>query len=266
MTQPKVSTPIPPPLPPMKFATLRTIFALVLREMSVRYGKSPGGYIWAVLEPVGMIIVLSWGFSLIMRSPALGTSFILFYATGILALNLYQTSARKVAQALNYSRALLAYPAVTWVDAILARFMLNLLTSVMVTYLILTGILALEDTRSILTFQPILLAITLAALIGLGIGCMNCYLMSKYMIWKQIWGIATRPLFLASGIFYTYEILPSTAQAILWYNPLMHVTALMRAGFYPTYSPDFVSIPYTLAWVLLPMCFGVIMLRKMHRS
>lgn len=52
-----------------EFPTFRTVMALVLREMSSRYGRSPGGYIWAVLEPVGTILILSIAFSFMLRSP-----------------------------------------------------------------------------------------------------------------------------------------------------------------------------------------------------
>ncbi|MEL6475009.1 MAG: sugar ABC transporter permease, partial [Pseudomonadota bacterium] len=32
-----------------RFASLRSIIALMLREMATSYGRSPGGYLWAVL-------------------------------------------------------------------------------------------------------------------------------------------------------------------------------------------------------------------------
>lgn len=37
----------------MPFATFRTVMAMVLREMTATYGRTPGGYIWAIIEPVG---------------------------------------------------------------------------------------------------------------------------------------------------------------------------------------------------------------------
>ena len=51
------------------FASMRTISALVLREMSTRYGRTPGGYIWSLLEPIAAILFLSLGFSLVIRTP-----------------------------------------------------------------------------------------------------------------------------------------------------------------------------------------------------
>ncbi|MFT7592933.1 MAG: capsular polysaccharide transport system permease protein, partial [Paracoccaceae bacterium] len=78
--------------------------ALILREMSTRYGRTPGGYIWSILEPLAAILVLSVGFSLVMRTPSLGTSFLLFYATGYLPFNLYQTVSGTVSKSILFSK------------------------------------------------------------------------------------------------------------------------------------------------------------------
>lgn len=56
---------------------IRNILALILREMSTRYGRTPGGYVWMIVEPMAGIMLLAVGFSLLLRSPSLGISFLL---------------------------------------------------------------------------------------------------------------------------------------------------------------------------------------------
>jgi len=73
------------------------------------------------------IVILAIGFSLLVKSPSLGTSFVLFYATGFLPYDMYKQMASKIGGALAYSKPMLAYPRVTWLDAIIARFLLNFL-------------------------------------------------------------------------------------------------------------------------------------------
>lgn len=238
----------------------------MLREMSTRYGRTPGGYIWAILEPLGTIIILAAGFSLLLRAPSLGSSFLLFYASGFLPLNLYQNISGAVTRSLIFSKPLLAYPSVTWVDAILARFLLNFLTASMVTYVLFTAILLVTDTRTVLDVPLMIESMALAALLGLGIGTLNCVLTGLYPAWGMIWSIATRPLFLMSGIFYVYEDLPSMAQDILWYNPLLHITGLMRTGLYPMYNPNYISVPFILYTALILLTLGLILLRRYYRE
>lgn len=251
-------------LDPPRFRAIRTIFALILREMGSTYGASPGGYIWAILQPVGMLVILSVAFSLVVRAPSLGTSFILFYATGYLPFNLYQDIQIKVSATMRYARALLAYPAVTWADAVLARFILNVVTNSVIFCIVIGAILFSIDTLTVLRAGPILTALALAALCGFGLGVCNAIFAGLYPVWLNLWKIISRPMFLASGVLFIYEDLPTLAQDILWWNPLMHVTGLMRAGFYPTYHPQYISLPYAFGLPMVLTVIGLIFLRAYH--
>lgn len=233
----------------------------MLREMASTYGGSPGGYIWALLQPIGMLVVLSFGFSLIMRTPVLGTSFMLFYASGFLFFTLYGDIESKVTGTLGYARALLAYPSVTWMDAVLARLTLNLLTNMTIISIMFIGIFIYDDINTGLDPIAILNAIGMATVFGLGVGLLNSVLSGLFPVWRNLWKIATRPLFLASGIFNLFEDMPTFAQTVLWWNPLFHITGIGRAGFYPTYQPTFVSYIYVYGVSLTLILLGLIFMR-----
>jgi len=258
--------PSPAQAKPRRFTTVRTVLALVLREMSTRYGRTPGGYIWAILEPLGAILVLSIGFSLVFRTPALGTSFILFYATGYLPFSLYQGLSNTISKATNFSKPLLKYPVVTWLDAILARFFLNSLTEILVSILLLSGILSMTESRAVLNLPSAVEAVMLSMLLGLGVGVLNCALMGLFPLWEMIWSIVTRPLFLASGVFFLFDDMPKFAQEILWYNPLIHIIGLARTGFYATYTASYVSHVYVVGVSLTLLAMGLILMGRYHRD
>ena len=248
------------------FATLRSVMALILREMATRYGRSPGGYVWAIVEPMAMILILAVAFAALVRTPPLGNNFILFFATGILPFQLYGTISNNVARALTFSRPLLFYPAVTWVDAVIARFTLNLVTDILVMLLLFITFISVTDITLFLEIGPIVTAIALAALLGLAVGLVNCVLFGFFPVWMNIWGILNRPMFFVSGILFLYEDMPQNLQVYLGHNPLVHVTALMRAGFYPTYDAEFAS-PLFVMCCAVPMIFlGLLLLGRFHRE
>ena len=234
-----------------RFATARVVLALMLREMTTRYGRSPGGYVWAILEPIGMIAVMAFGFALVLRAPSLGNSFLLFYAAGFLPFSAYQDIEAVTRGSISFSRQLLLYPAVTWLDAILARFFLNLLTKVLVTAMVLAAILYFTETTTVIDLPVLVLAMGLAALTGLGFGTFGCLVTGLSPLWNSIWKVAARPMFLASAVIYIYEDLPTLAQNVLWWNPLVHITGLMRAGVYPGYEPQYLSLPFVVGAALL---------------
>lgn len=249
-----------------RFSALRSITALMLREMGSTYGDSPGGYVWAILQPIGMIMILSLGFSLLVKAPSLGTSFILFYATGFLTYDVYNQMMQKITGALKYSIAMLAYPRVTWLDAILARFFLNSLTLSTVFCIVIMGILIAIETHTIIQIQPILIGLSLSACLGVGVGMVNCLLAGIFPVWQIIWKILTRPMFIASGVLFIYEDMPPLVQDILWWNPVLHATGLLRTGFYPSYHASYVSIQYSFAVALILTTIGLLFLQTYHKK
>lgn len=261
-----VAPPARPRQHKVRFTSLRAIMALILREMATSYGRSPGGYIWAIVEPAAGLAVMSLVFSALLNSPALGISFPMFYATGMMPFMLFMSVQNKVAGALTYSRPLLAYPTVTFVDSIIARFVLELMTKLMVSYIVLTGCMVIFETRVNLNLPVIVEAYALAALLGLGVGMLNCFLFTQFSVYQRTWAIVTQPLFLVSGIFFTFEIIPKPYQDYLWFNPLIHVIGMMRSGFYNTYDPAYISVPYVVGIALMGMALGMVFLRRHHRE
>ncbi len=250
---------------PRRFATAITVSALILREMTSTYGRSPGGYLWTILEPVAGIAVMTLAFSVIMRTPSLGSNFAIFFATGFLPFVMYMEVSRKIAQALNYSKSLLSYPRVTIIDALLARLILAVLTQLITSYIILTSLLLIFDTQTVLNLPEILLSFSMAVCLGVGIGTMNCFLNLQIPIWSNIWNVITRPLVLVSGVIILPESIPQPYQDWLHYNPLVHVTSAMRDAFYPTYRPD-VDPTYVFSIGLSLTVVGLLFLRRYHRD
>jgi len=248
-----------------RFRSIRTILALILREMSTTYGKSPGGYVWAILEPVGGIAMMSVAFGLVFRAPALGTNFPIFYATGYLPFMMYMQVSQRTADSIKFSKPLLRYPSVTFVDALFARFILNTLVHLMVFYVVIIGILMVFETHTILHVPSIVRALIMAAGLGFAVGCMNCFMFSMFPVWRQVWTIVNRPMFIISAIFFTFETLPKAYQGPLWYNPLIHIVGEMRRGFYPTYDAVYVSYSFVAVVILGLIAFGIGFLSLYYR-
>jgi capsular polysaccharide transport system permease protein len=248
-----------------RFRRLRVVAALVVREMGTRFGRSTGGYFWALAEPLGGILLLAVAFSLALRSPPIGTSFMLFYATGMIPFSMFRTMSSGVAAAIISNRGLLTYPVVTTLDAVLAKFVLNFMTIALVAAILFSGIILGLGLHVNLDLAAVALAIGMAAALGLGIGTLNCVLFGFFPTWKNLWSVLNRPLFIISGIFFTYEMVPPAFQAVLWWNPIVHIIGVMRAGFYGTYDARYVSYPYVLGIGLVTFVVGAYLLRR-HAS
>lgn len=255
-----------PALQSQHWRSARTIIALILREMSTTYGRSPGGYLWAVGEPAAGIALLSVVFSYAFSTPAIGNSFPVFYATGFLPFMLYLDVSKKVAGSIAFSRPLLMYPAVTYVDAIIARFAVNLVTHIMVFVLVTAALVFFFDPQVSLDFAAIIFSLTLAAVLALGVGVLNCLLIALFPVWESVWSIINRPMFVISGVIFAFKDIPQPLRDWLWFNPLVHVVGQMRMGFYPTYDGSYVSRVYVLGFGLVMLALGLALLRFFRRS
>jgi capsular polysaccharide transport system permease protein len=244
-----------------RLSAIRAISALIIREIATSYGRTPGGYLWAIAEPVAAVALLAAIFSFAFDSPPLGRDFALFYASGYLPFAIYSDLAQKIGVALRYSRPLMTYPAVTWLDALLARFVLNLMTHALVVGLVLVGMLGLSG-HMIADAPLCLVAVGLAAALGLGLGTLNAYLFERWPIWERLWAILNRPTFLISGVLFLPDAIPPPFRDWLWFNPLIHVITTARAGLYEGYAPEGWMPLFPLAFAMVPFVLGLLLLRR----
>ncbi|SNR72304.1 ABC transporter permease [Puniceibacterium sediminis] len=252
--------------PHRRFVTLRVIVALMLREMSTTYGRSALGYLWAILEPVLGIMLMTLIFSMAFRTPRLGTSFPLFFASGVLPFMAYMDISSKLAASLKFSSKLLFYPGVTFVDAMIARVLLNTMTQILISGLVFIGILVAYDVDVILDIPAIALGFFMALSVAVSVGTLNCYLLSLYPVWERVWAILNRPMFLISCILFTFETIPLPYRDWLWWNPLVHVVGQVRGGIYTTYDHSYVSPLYVFGLSSAMLAFGLLLLRRYHRD
>jgi capsular polysaccharide transport system permease protein len=122
------------------------------------------------------------------------------------------------------------------------------------------------DTHALLNLPRLLEGVALATAIGLGVGVLNCYLMTAFPVWERAWQILTRPLFLISGVLYIYEDMPRFAQEILWWNPLLHVTGIARTGIYSTYQAQYASVLFVLIVAAVTLVLGMLLLYRFNRD
>ncbi|MCV2870155.1 ABC transporter permease [Defluviimonas sp. WL0002] len=241
--------------------TARIIAALVVRETCARFGRSWGGYAWALAEPVGGIVILSLAFALIAPKPPLGSSFTLFYATGIIPFLMYNSLTSALMAALQSNRGLLTYPAVRPTDVLLARAALETLTHVAVTATVLIPIVMAQPQLPEIAPDRIALSLALAAALGTGMGTLNAALAAIFPTWRQIWSVLNRPVFLVSGILFTARRIPEGLSEWLWLNPVAHVVEMMRDGFFGPDPGAFASAAYVMGVAATLFLAGMILIR-----
>lgn len=235
---------------------LRVVAALIIREMQARFGSKPGGYAWAIVDPLAHVLTMTLIFSVFTRTPPLGTDFALFFASGFLPFTFYQGMSSFMAGAVRANKSLFSYPVVSPFDALVARYILQFVTSVVVA---ITVMLLCTSEASHLHSLDLMLAIEavwMASLMGLGMGMINIALFERFPLYENIFSIINRPLYLLSGVIIIPDSLPGPVYNILLWNPLVHVVMWFRQAIYPEYSASGFDKLYVLKFASLLLVFG----------
>ena len=256
-----------PQTPPKsrRMKTARVIFALMMRELSTTDSRTSLGFLWLLVEPIAAIALLTFLFSLMSRNPPIGTNFQLYYVTGIVPFQMYTEVASKVSSSVRYSRPLLGFPAVTAVDAIIARFLLNFVLISMVFVIVTVSIIKIYGLYVIVDYALAVQSLVLAGFLALGIGTFNCVLFLAFPTYENVFGVLMRPLMLVSGVLFLTSELPTQFQSYLYWNPILHVVGLMRAAFYPSFDTSQLSPIYVVMFALTTLVLGMVMLRRYLR-
>lgn len=254
LPQPAPVAPPQSPKPP-RFRMARVVAALVLRETGSRDNRASLGFLWNVIEPVVSIAILSLLFSLISRTPRLGTNFPLYYVTGVVPFHLYMSISRQVAGSMRFSRNLLGLPSVTVIDLITARFLLSALINIWIFVIMLFLLNTYYDLHLRPDMGAVLSGLSMAMALGLGLGTLNSVLFPASAIYESVWGLVNRPLVLVSGVMFHIEDLPEPIFDVLKWNPAAQVVAQMRHAFYPSYDIAWVSPAYVL--LIAAVCFAL---------
>lgn len=255
---------LPPPQTPRsrRFRTFRVVTALILRETGSRDSRASLGFLWTLIDPIASVMILSLVFSMISRTPRLGTNFELYYITGVVPFHLYSGVVGKIASSMRFSRNLLGFPAVTVIDALMARFLLNVFTNVVVFIVLIVAAVYYYDLQVYPDMGAVLLSLTMAASLGLGIGTMNSVLFLASPTYESIWGILNRPMMIMSGALFLVTDLPDNIFQYIWWNPMAHMVAEMRHAFYPTAVSGWISPAYVFLVSGVTFTLGLIGLHR----
>ncbi|MEM6789299.1 MAG: ABC transporter permease [Myxococcota bacterium] len=242
------------------------VHAIFLRETRTRFGQYRMGYVWAIADPAIVILTIAAFLALVDRPAPFGMDVYSFIATGIIPYKLFASSAQQVGEAVNGNRALLFYPRVLPVDLAIARWLFELATYTTV-FVVLMGLHALYEQR-LLVDEPlfVLLGLTLASLLGTGMGLVFCTLGVLSRTADRARGPLLRPLFWISGIFFTVASLPPHVRPLAGLNPVIHCTELVRAGWFESYEATYVDLAYLAVWVIALLAIGLVMERRVRRK
>jgi len=243
---------------------LIVINALILREIQTRFGTSNIGYLWAIVEPLFVLIVFFLLYELLGRTPPGGMELVPFLATGVTAFYGFQNTIKRLEKSVDANQGLLLYPQVTPLDVMIARGLLEASTFLVVFGLIIFGSWIFDLTPPIESPLVLIFILIDLQLLAFGFGCMFCIAFMMFPVIDRFMSPVWRALMFLSGVFYTMDELPEMTQDWIALNPIAHAVDLLRGAYFASYTPEVASLSYLLEWTCGSLFVGL-MLERMFR-
>jgi homopolymeric O-antigen transport system permease protein len=235
------------------------VWYLVLRELKVRYRRSTIGFLWTMLQPLAMMLVLQVVFSAIFRFDL--KNYPIYVLAGILFWNFFSQSVVSSMNSLRNNAGLLRklpLPKAVFPLATVLSGVLNLLLALIPLFglLLVTG----HPLRPSLLFLPV--AILLAALFTLGAGLLLSPLAAFFSDVVELVTVILTLLMYLTPVFYPMKIVPVRYLWAVRYNPLRSVLEVFRDPIYYGKIPPLSHLGVTLAITLIALAVGALAFRK----
>lgn len=244
---------------------LRVIFALMMREIITRYGRSNLGFLWLFFEPMLFTLGIICIRGMLFNTHPVTFPLIGFLLTGYLAYISFRNITSRLGKCISANKGLLYHQNVTVLDLICARFVLEFLGASGAFLIIATGFIYFG-----LMNVPVNLALSIGAWailawFSLAFGMIVVFLMERSKLFERIWPILMIALLPFSGVFFMVSWMPSVVQPLLLWSPLVNAIELLREAFLGPEIHAIYSIDYLIRVTLVTMLLGLVLMKQIPR-
>lgn len=218
----------------------RTIRALMLRDMMMRYGRDNIGFVWVILEPMILTAGVMVIWTTTMGSAKYGIKLIELVLTGYMPLTLWRHMTNSCVTLFRRSAPLLYHRNITLYDIVIARVLLEFIAAT-AAFLVVWGTIYLAGLAAAIASWDLLILGWLmmgwlAAASGLLLASLTELSETSERFVQPIQYLSI-PI---SGAFSPVDWLPQWAQDAILLNPMAHCYEVFRAGYFgPTYAAHY---------------------------
>jgi capsular polysaccharide transport system permease protein len=237
------------------------IGALIQREIQTKFGAYQLGFIWFFIQPLLGVLVMGFLLGPFIGRTAPAMPYPFFLLNGFMMLSLLTSPMMAGMRALSSNQGLLVFPGVRPLDPFIARFLLELITTVFVFGIFCAIAMWMGVWMSLDQLDILLFCFLLTWMIGCGFGLIFAVTASYLKEFEQIVPVINRPLMFISCVIHPAYTLSPTAKNILLKNPLVHTIELSRHALFPLYHLEGVNLLYPTVFAVTVLAAGLILFR-----
>ena len=235
------------------------LFELVSRDLKTKYRRSALGFLWTVLNPLGMMLVMTVVFSTVFRQNI--ENFPVYLMCGQLIFNFFNEASNMAMTSILGNAALIKkvyVPKYLFPLSRVCSSMVNMLTSFVALIIVIVA------TRTPITWTIVtaVFPVLYVSLFAFGVGLLLATVVVSFRDMQHLYGVITTAWLYITPIFYPISMLPDNIARIIKLNPLTSFVELMRyAVLYDTPAP-WKYHAYSIAWCVIVIVLGMYIFKK----
>ena len=198
---------------------------LVRRDVKTKYRRSVLGILWSVLNPLGMMIIMSIVFSHVFRANI--ENFPVYLMCGQLIFNFFNEASTIAMSAILGNASLIKkvyVPKYLFPVSKVCSCFVNLVTSFIALVIVIIATGTPLSWTVVLVVIPVLYVI----LFSLGMGLLLSALVVTFRDLQHLYGVLITAWLYLTPIFYPIDMLPDWVKNIVHMNPIANIIEMFR--------------------------------------
>lgn len=237
---------------------------LVRRDLQKQYTTFRLGYLWTLLEPLGMAVVLWFVFSVLLGARDFGLNpYLLFIVAGVLPWWWFVKGIRASTKVLQRARGELAFsllPTQVWILRVIISSGVEFVLSLPIL------LLAMALTRTVpgplIVLFPVAMILQFLVMYGLALIIAPAVALTPDL--GRTVRIVLRALFYFTPILYTLGRIPEVVQNVAAINPLVGVLGLYRIGWWPQEAISPQAVVISLSSAVVTLILGLVVFHRLE--
>ncbi len=244
---------------------VRVIGALLIRELSTRFGRENIGFLWIMVEPLlfAVLVGVLWR---AMKGPTeFGIDIVAFVISGYIPLVMFRSSVNRAVNGVSVNGGLMYHRQIKILDLVLVRFFIELIGHMMAYLFIAVVLGAFGFFPMPYDLGFLLLGWAYYALFTLSVTLVVAPLSEMSEVLEKLIPVTTYLMIPFSGAFYLVGTLSPEAAAVVLASPPVHGMEMMRYGIFgPGIDPQF-DFLFPLKFCLPCMAVGLLLCRLVRK-
>lgn len=236
---------------------------LVTRDIKLRYRRSVLGYVWSLLNPLLMMLIMTTVFSLILRFNV--ENYPLYVITGSTIFTFFTEACGQALNSIIINGALIKK---VYIPKYI--FPLSSVASSFVTMLFSCAaiLIVMIFTQAHFYWTLLLAPVPLACVFvfSLGFGFFLSSVTVYFRDMQHLWGVITTAWMYLTPIFWPATTIPEDLQWIITCNPMYHFITFFRSILIDGVVPDAGLWAANIIWAIVALIAGTLVFRKIQRN